>query len=338
MNLNLKNWKEFKIGDIFRFEPTKGIDSTELLEGNDINYIGAKHDDNGFMMRCQLEGFESWVSKGNCIVFIQIGAGSAGYVNYIPNDFIGMAGKTMCGYIDGVMNPLIGLFLETVLCKERPKYSFGRSWTGDRLKDSIIKLPADKKGLPDWEWMEKYIKSICNVSINTKNLNKQISQIDISDWGEYLLGDLFDKIYKADAHVKNDIDNFESTDLNRIRFITRTDTNNGCDCYINRGDAISIEHGNAITIGDTTSTIYYQENDFVAGDHIVVCRAEWINKYTALFIKSILERERYRYSYGRAFKMDLIKSTIIKLPTKNNMPDWEFMENYIKSLPYGDRI
>ena len=36
--------------------------------------------------------------------------------------------------------------------------------------------------------------------------------------------------------------------------------------------------------------------------------------------------------------MDLIKSTIVNLPTKNNEPDWEYMENYIKSLPYGDRI
>lgn len=91
-------------------------------------------------------------------------------------------------------------------------------------------------------------------------------------------------------------------------------------------------------MGDTTSTIYYQANDFVTGDHIVVCRGDWINKYTALFIKSILERERYRYSYGRAFRMDLIKSTTIKLPAKNHQPDWEFMENYIKNLPYGDRI
>lgn len=169
MNLNVENWKEFKIKDIFRLEPTKGLDSTELLEGNDINYIGAKHEDNGLMMRCQLEGFESWASKGNCIVFIQLGAGSAGYVNYIPDDFIGMNGKTLCGYIDGIMDPKIGLFLETILCKERPKYSFGRSWTGDRLKETTIKLPVDSQGCPDWKFMEDYITSINHKPITTKN-------------------------------------------------------------------------------------------------------------------------------------------------------------------------
>ncbi len=339
MNLNIENWKEFKIKDIFRLEPTKGIDSTELLEGNDINYIGAKHEDNGLMMCCQLDGFESWVSKGNCIVFIQLGAGSAGYANYIPDDFIGMNGKTLCGYIDGIMNPQIGLFLETILCKERPKYSFGRSWTGDRLRETIIKLPADSQGNPDWQFMEDYIKSINNKPISTKNKGGQLSPIlGQTNWKEYKLGQLFCDIYKAEAHVKNDIDNFEHGNSDRLEFITRTDTNNGCDCFVNKNDVNGIEKGNAIIIGDTTSTIYYQANNFVAGDHIVVCRADWINKYTALFLKTILEKERYRYSYGRAFKMDLIKSTIVKLPTKNNEPDWQYMENYIKSLPYGDRI
>lgn len=33
------------------------------------------------------------------------------------------------------------------------------------------------------------------------------------------------------------------------------------------------------------------------------------------------------------------EKTIIKLPSKENgMPDFMFMENYIKSLPYSDRI
>lgn len=37
--------------------------------------------------------------------------------------------------------------------------------------------------------------------------------------------------------------------------------------------------------------------------------------------------------------MDRIKDTIIKLPVnENDNPDWNYMENYIKSLPYGDRL
>ena len=54
---------------------------------------------------------------------------------------------------------------------------------------------------------------------------------------------------------------------------------------------------------------------------------------------TILNNEQFKYSYGRAFLMDRIKDTIIKLPVnENDNPDWNYMENYIKSLPYGDRL
>ena len=54
--------------------------------------------------------------------------------------------------------------------------------------------------------------------------------------------------------------------------------------------------------------------------------------------------------------MDLIKSTLLKLPIQRDndgtpviddnrtysdsgyIPDWQFMEDYINSLPYSDRI
>lgn len=111
--------------------------------------------------------------------------------------------------------------------------------------------------------------------------------------------------------------------------------NNGCDCYVLNNDLSGIEKGNAIAIGDTTATCFYQGEDFVCGDHMVICRADWINLHTALFIVSMLKQEKYKYCYGRAFKMELISNTILKLPAAaDNTPDWNFMEQYIKSLKH----
>lgn len=111
--------------------------------------------------------------------------------------------------------------------------------------------------------------------------------------------------------------------------------NNGCDCYVLNNEITGIEEGNAIAIGDTTATCFYQSDRFVCGDHMVICRADWLNLYTALFLISILKQEKYKYSYGRAFKMDLISNTIIKLPsTPDNEPDWNYMEQYIKSIKH----
>ena len=58
MVFDTSSWKPFVVGKLFKLIPTKGKDSTELIEGDDISYIGAKKDSNGLKMRCQLEGFE----------------------------------------------------------------------------------------------------------------------------------------------------------------------------------------------------------------------------------------------------------------------------------------
>ena len=81
-----------------------------------------------------------------------------------------------------------------------------------------------------------------------------------------------------------------------------------------------------------------------------------LNIYVGLFISTILNIEDYRYSYGRARILAKLKDEIIKLPIIHNedgspvidetyqysekgyIPDWQWMEDYIKSLPYGDRI
>ncbi|MGN1432884.1 MAG: restriction endonuclease subunit S [Ruminococcus sp.] len=157
--------------------------------------------------------------------------------------------------------------------------------------------------------------------------------LNVESWKEFCLGDLFSEIYKAEAHVKGELECYNVPSDNTIRFISRTEMNNGCDCYVLNNDLSGIEKANAITIGDTTATCFYQGEDFVCGDHMVICRADWINLHTALYIISMLKQEKYKYSYGRAFKMELISNTVLKLPaTADNTPDWDYMERYIKSL------
>lgn len=157
--------------------------------------------------------------------------------------------------------------------------------------------------------------------------------LNVDSWKEFRLGDLFSEMYKAEAHVKGELECYNVPLDNTIRFVSRTEMNNGCDCYVLNNGLSGIEKANAIAIGDTTATCFYQGEDFVCGDHMVICRADWINLHTALFIISILKQEKYKYSYGRAFKMELISNTMLKLPAAaDNTPDWDYMESYIKSL------
>ncbi len=155
--LSDQNWKWFKLIDLFTFERGKCGSAEKLLEkGDEISYIGAKKEDNGFMYKVVRD--ENYVTKKNCIVFIGDGQGSVGYSTYQENDFIGSTTLSM-GRNDR-LNKYNALYIITLLDKERFKYSFGRKWNGEKLKNTKIKLPVDKDSNPDWQFMQDYIKSL----------------------------------------------------------------------------------------------------------------------------------------------------------------------------------
>ena len=54
-----------------------------------------------------------------------------------------------------------------------------------------------------------------------------------------------------------------------------------------------------------------------------------------MFLVTILNLEQYRYNYGRKASQTRLKEIAIQLPSSDNKPDFEFMENYIKSINYS---
>ena len=85
---------------------------------------------------------------------------------------------------------------------------------------------------------------------------------------------------------------------------------------------------------------FYQAKEFWASDDINVLYPKFnLNKYAAMFICTIIEKEKYRYNYGRKWYAERMIESVIKLPIKMNLsPDWEYIESFIKSLPYSKNI
>lgn len=124
-------------------------------------------------------------------------------------------------------------------------------------------------------------------------------------------------------------------------FLVRAMTQALDDC----ATAAEQEEGNTISLSYNGSVgeAFYQPKPFWATDDVNVLyfREEngvAFNKYIALFVCAVLRQEKYRYSYGRKWVLESMKSTVIKLPEKSGKPNWSYMEDYMKSLPYGDRI
>ena len=365
MNLNTTNWKGFAIERLFKLENGKANQGM-LEEGNDCFYVGAKKDDNGVMIHCMKDN--ALMQKGNCIIFICNGQGSVGYANYMDVDFIGTT-DIVAGYNEN-LNPYNGLFIATVLCQERPKYSFGRKWK-THLKSTIIKLPikcnpdgtpfidshkkySENGYVPDWQWMENYIKSLHHKPLTTKNKKKSALQHNICNWQEFIVGNLF-KVELSKGDIKID-----DVDKGNVPLISSGENNNGIVGYIDKnGDGkAEIFKGNKITI-DMFGNPFYQKDDFYAVSHgrVNILNPKFeLNETIGIFISSVIKKEQYKFSYGRAVYSTEAANMIIELPIQYNpdgtpfideakkysekgyVPDWNFMDNYIKSLPYGDRI
>lgn len=375
MNLDINQWEEFKLSAIFTIHNGKGITKEEIEENEgDFTVVQSGEENNGVLGKisheyCETMGYT--FCDEPCLTVAR--SGSAGFVSFQINGcVVGDSAKILL--LDkSIASVELYVFLQTLLTANRFKYAYGRKVTESKYMNDMVKLPiqrdssgtplidktkkySDDGYIPDWKWMENYIKSLHCKPLTTENI-KHANTIDVDTWKDFEFGRLISDIYKAKAHNKDDLVESNNSGTS-IRYITRTGENNGCELVVSTNDIDqnAIENANAITIGDTTATCFYQEEKFITGDHMVVVRAEWLNKPRALFILSILKKEQYKYSYGRAFLMDRIKSTTLKLPILHNddgtpyvdtthqfsndgyVPDWTFMENYIKSLPYGDRI
>lgn len=323
MYMNLKNWGKFRIADIFSCETTKALDINLIIEGN-IPYITRSAINNGISMFC---GNDECLVEGNCITI-----GAEGKVPfYQAQDFV--AGIKVYTLRNSNLNFLNGMFLVTILSLNSKLYSYGRARVLDKIKNERIRLPMDINGKPDWDYMAKYTESLNHKPITT-SIGNNPYHLNLQNWVSFKYSDLF-KIVKGKRLTKADM--IEGT----TNYIGAISDNNGVRELISNDESINL--GNCITVNYNGSVgeAFYQEEPFWASDdvNILYLKNTSLNKYIAMFICTLIKLERNKYSYGRKWKLEVMVDSIIKLPSLiDGSPDWCYMENYIKSFSYSDKI
>ncbi len=226
-----------------------------------------------------------------------------------------------------VLNPKKELslreFFYFVLIIRQNKYRFmyWRQITPKKLWEIIIpdKIPSFVYNfkIPDYSDIKD--------SLN----NKKLSLKD-REWEYFELKELLD--IKWTKTTKKEI--LEEGWKWEYPYITTQSTNNWTYWFYK----VSTEKWLVLTIDSAvTGFCSYQEKDFSASDHVEKLSPKFlINRYIWLFLTTIINKEQYRYNYWRKFNQERIKNTKIKLPiNKYWNPDFQFMEDYIKSLPYS---
>ncbi|MCL2742237.1 MAG: N-6 DNA methylase [Planctomycetaceae bacterium] len=92
---------------------------------------------------------------------------------------------------------------------------------------------------------------------------------------------------------------------------------------------------------DMFCNCFYRGYEFVCDDNILILAPLFsgANRFNLLFLATIVSVNKHLYAYGRQYRQKDFREHVVRLPVdKNGNPDWQFMENYVKSLPYSDRI
>lgn len=156
--LNFGNWKSVKVSTLFDIRGAKRTSKRILDETNDTTaeskypYVTTQSTNNG------VRGFYTipYQNKGNVLT---IDSAVVGFCAYQPFNFLASDHVEVLSPIGFELNVFRAMFLVTVINMEQYRYSYGRKFHQDRIKDTIIKLPFKGEQV-DWEYIENYMKGL----------------------------------------------------------------------------------------------------------------------------------------------------------------------------------
>lgn len=359
MNLDISNWETFLISDIFHIFNGKGITLEEIDENpGEMFAIQSGSENNGCIGKidkhyCIEHGYT--YTEEPCLTVAR--TGSAGFVAYQHYGcVVGDSAKILLLKNEKERCTSIYLFLRTVLMALQYKYTYGRKVTEKKYLAETILLPAVGKDKPDWNFMKCYITSLNHKIPTTSIIAGNEMELDTSEWKEFLISKLFH------ASMGNGIDAVLTTSVSpRYNYVSRDSDGNGVVGFVDEIDGeIPFPEG-TMTIalgGSFLGSCFVQKKPFYTAQNVGVLREKFsMSIYSKLFIATLIRNEcRTKYqAFGRELNAHFRKDFTIKLPIKKNgenilidtskefsdkgyVPDWEWIDEYMKNLPYSDRI
>lgn len=332
--IDTKNWKGFVVGEMFDIHPTTAYKMTnaQLLDDGSNPVVVNSSYNNGIGGYTSLSVTET----GNIITFSDTTTADA--IFYQPNDFVGyphVQGLYPKGNYADKWTQYRLLFFLTSFKKSAILHGFDYAYkfTREIAASMTVYLPVTDTGEPNWVYMDTYMSEVlCESEVSIENLRQSDDSkhtVDITKWQEFVIGDLFPNIVKpAVLHSREVVASADG-----IPYIVRTKFNNGIKCRVNIVDDVELSPGGVISFGAENATFFYQEEPFVSGRDIYYIDTRKYSPMTCLFLTSCLQPIARKYSYNFGLFPELLKKEHIILPvTSSRTPDWDYMDNYMRSI------
>lgn len=332
LNLKDKEWKELFIGSIFTVKRSKARSERQYQVGQ-IPFVASGNMNNG-VIKCCMPQADEHLDKGNCITVSPVD----GSAFYQESDFLGRggAGSSILLLYNDQMNRYSGLFVSRMIRQTCSKYCYGKMGNQENIKREKILLPIDKKGNPDYNFMEQYIKEresqlvqkykkFISDDIQSEEKIKPLSTVK---WNEFFITDIFTEVKRGKRLKK------ENHFAGDMPYISSSALSNGVDNFVANKEKVRIFQG-CLTLANSGSvgSCFYHPYNFVASDHVTSLYNPKLNQYHYLFLAAIISRLSEKYNFNREINDLRISREKIILPTdEQGNPDYDYMEQYGKQI------
>ncbi|WP_159436113.1 restriction endonuclease subunit S [Anaerosalibacter sp. Marseille-P3206] len=323
--IDVSSWGEFNLNELFG-KPTRGtrLKQSARITG-EIPLVTAGIEN---------QGIAGYISKG-WELFTGLNITIDMFGNSFFRDYNFYADDNILVLHDEKKTENQLLYIVSTLHYLKSLYSYKDQYRLGSYKKTVIKLPQTSDGEPDWNYMDDFIrekkKKARNKFESIISVKSSKRKLDVSNWGEYKIEDVFPDIKRPAARSVKDYF------LGDVPFISSGNYNNAVDSYCEPLPDEQLEKGNCISVSPVDGSTFYQPVDFLgrggAGSSIILLYNDQLNEYNGLFISAVIRSFlSKKYAYGDMGNSTTIKKEFIKLPqTENGDVDWGYMEEFIKT-------
>jgi len=146
-------WAVFKLSTLFDIRKGQRLTKANMQPGT-IPYVGASDTGNGITATIG----QAPIHSGNTISVSYNGSVAEAF--YQPAPYWATDDVNVLYPKNFELTPETALFICTLIRLEKYRFSYGRKWHLERMRESAIKLPVIADGTPDWDFMERHIRSL----------------------------------------------------------------------------------------------------------------------------------------------------------------------------------
>lgn len=226
---------------------------------------------------------------------------------------------------------------------------------------------SDEGYIPDFNFINEFMESVENaererkgsIRDSLKTVNRLVnrdSDVESDHWKDFYLHKLFK------VGMGNGIDAVITTSYNpKYNYVSRDSNGNGVVGFVDEIEGEEPFPAGAMSLalgGSFLGSCFVQKEPFYTAQNVgILQEKEPLSIYSKLFIATLIRNEcKIKYqAFGRELNSHFRKDFTIKLPVKMDssgiiydenklysdegfIPDWEWMDSYIKEFPYADKI